>query len=341
MQRVRAGDAVVTPDDLRTRLEQGVSDAFRLASSQRERPVHHLGLSSLGRCTREGAYRLAGTGPSDSPPPREGRAANLGTWQHEGLLPLLAKVLDDQPSDVEREVVLRAGGISLTGHVDLLYGPAVVDLKTVGEHRLGRADGGPFPDHRVQVGGYALALRQAGHDVRFVAWLYLDRASGNQRVHVQEWTTSLGLLVVDRVAQLRRWALAPDDAPRDERGPGLSMACDECPWLRRCWGEDARPGVVGGQGRLAPDDPAVAAALDLYAQARTRESDARADKEFARAVFTQASEPGTYGAWRWYTGRDTTEPDTSAAVALLAELGVEVPYRSRSGSLQVRPAKAK
>jgi PD-(D/E)XK nuclease superfamily protein len=323
--------------ELADTLGAAVGAAFCEASAARARPAHQLGLSSLGGCRRRAAYALAGTPVSDHPPPREGRAANLGTWQHEGLLPQLAQVLDGEAC-VEREVVLRAAGLELTGHIDLDWGPVAIDLKTVGEHRLAWAADGPFPEHRVQVAGYALAKRQMGLPSRWCAWVYMDRASGTVRPHVEEFTTALGLRVVDRVEELARLAAQPDTAPRDERGPGLAYSCDECPWLRRCWGEDATPGEVGVQGQLlGRDAQAVAAALEEYVTARNTISDAKAVQEFARAVF-EGSTPGVYGRWRWSTARAGQETDAAAAAQLLRDNGLGVPVRARAGALSVRPA---
>lgn len=321
-------------------LAEAIAEAFTAQSRANERDPHHVGLSAVGRCRRRNAYALAGTEISDEVLPGESRAANLGRWEHEGLLPALAKVLPGEQAEIERTVTLKAAGRRLDGHIDVLWGPLVADLKTVGEYRLGRAQDGPFVDHRLQVGAYALAARQEGLPVRWLAWIYLDRASGNERLHVEPFTNKLGLAVVDRITEINGHTSDPDGAPRDGRGPGLDLGCDSCPWLRRCWGDDAAPGETGAQATLlGRDGEAVMHALAVYADTRNKIKELRDDQEFARAIFT-GSTPGTYGKWRWYQSRDGEELDVSAAVKRLEELGEKLPMRRRAGALQVRPARS-
>lgn len=331
-----------TADNIRHALSAGLDAAFTATTAQRARHPHTLGLSGLGGCRRLGAYRLAHTRPSDTPPTPQGRAANLGTWIHEGLLPALAAALGTArgPVRVELPVVLHACGLELPGHLDLLWGDVLLDLKTVREHRFAAAEAGPFTAARAQVYAYAVAARQAGITVRWVAWLYLDRASGDELIHVEAFNIATALGVIDRVTELLALSAHPDQAPRDERGPGLSYACDECPFLRRCWGATAQPGTVGGQRVVAPNTAAVAAALRLYVTARAERKKAEEDMEWARAVFTDASAPGTYGDLRWWASPERSEPDPYAALQTLTDAGLPVPYRVRSGNLNVRMAKS-
>ena len=298
-------------------VEASVAAGFVAEDADRARGPHHLGLSALGGCTRAAAYALSRTPASDQPPPSEGRAANLGTWEHAGLLPRLAEQMGGQ---VEVPLVLRAAGVELPGHADLLPPGGVLDLKTVGEYRLQtvRRVASPYHSHRVQVMGYALAALQQGHRVRWVIWLYMDRATGQVEVIVEEFVERRALEVIDRVSEVRRYAAAPDDAPREERGPGLSLVCDGCWFLRRCWGDDAEPERVGAQrslvaGAMPSDvapDPRAVWALSRYADAAAREGEARRDKEFYAAVLDGLPH-GQYGPWKLRRGKSSTVLDQS------------------------------
>ena len=334
-------------------ITEAVAGAFLDESTARARKPHHLGLSALGGCTRAAAYAIAGTEPSDVPPPREGRAANLGTWEHNGLLPRLAARLGE--AAVEVPVVLRAAGLEIRGSADLVWhtpalGGVVVDLKTVGERRLHtvRRQGGPFRAHRQQVRAYALAVRQTGREVRWLVWLYMDRATGAEEVVVEPFTNAAALDVLDRARDLRRYAdTDPDDAPREERGPGdpakgFSFACNECPWLRRCWGDDAVPGESGAQAVPVDDNPGIVRAIELLDDASRRKGEAEKDYDYAKALLARVRTGSRqYGHYKLTRGRSYPKDDQHAAVRVLKEMGVEVPQVTVSGRLTVSMVKAK
>lgn len=315
-----------------------------ISAETREPNPHGRWLSTLGDCTRAAAYRLAGTEPSDVPDPEEKRPAWLGTWQHAGLLPLLAAQLPG--ADIEVPVTVTIAGVEFRGRIDLDWpGVAVFDLKTVGENKLARVrrDGRPYPAARLQVLAGALGKLQSGEPPEWVAWHYLDRASGEDYLIVEPFTNGGALEVIDRVRTLTSYAEDPDQAPRDERGPGLSFACDGCPWLRRCWGPDATPGRKGPQASLVRTREDVIQALLDYDDARGRASQAAKDKEYAAAKLDR-SRYGVYGplpdrpelAVKFFRSRDGEQLDQEAARALIEELGGEVPMQPKRGALRVR-----
>lgn len=315
------------------RLTTATANAFAAESASRKRDPFQVGLSAIGGCRRAAAYALSRTAVSDHPGPEEGRAANLGTYQHNGLLPRLRDQLPG--SQIEVPVLLRVAGISIPGHIDLDDPVTVVDLKTVGEWRLSgvRRTGAAYYHHLVQVGGYALARLQAGRTPEYVAWLYLDRANGDEEILVEPFTNALALMVVDRVTELVRLAQDPDRAPRDEYGPGLSIICDKCPWLRQCWGEDATPGRRGAQ--RVYDDAEIAAALLAYDDARAQEKAAKQEKDF-QAAKVDGTPRGTYGRATYGRDRDTVQDDPWASVRKLKALGLEVPQFTKRGSMRVK-----
>lgn len=322
-------DEPVTGESLRRLLTELVGDAFRAYTTmvQNERDdLYALTMSGLGACTRQAAYRLARTPPSEELVFTEMREANIGTMIHLGLLPRLAEL---SGGTEEIPVELRTRGLVIKGRSDLYIEPlaTVSDLKTVGTYKFVALADTVNRAHRLQVAGYAQAVTQSGRDVQWVAWIYLDRATGQQHVVVEEFTDELIGEVDARCDELKTFADNPDAAPRDERGPGLSIICDSCPWLRECWGADAEPGVVGAQKVLIHDHDGVAAALRLYDEARAREKQAADDKDFARAMFTSFEE-GNYGEWefRFSAGRGETV-DKDAAVRMLLDAGIEVPRK--------------
>jgi PD-(D/E)XK nuclease superfamily len=311
----------------------GAFTDYTVERQQQREDLYALTMSGLGGCSRQAAYRLARVEPSDGGQYGPMPEANIGTMIHEGLLPKLAAVLDGKE---EQPVTLRAGELVINGRCDLYSEPlqVLVDLKTVGTYRFGSL-AEVVDAHRVQVAGYAWAMRQAGHLVRWVAWLYLDRSSGAPRVLAEPFTDELITLVRDRCEELNIYARSPESAPREERGPGLSFACDGCPWLRRCWGEDAQPGQIGAQAVLAYDDAAVEDALALYDEARARASEAKAEMEFARAMLGRAH-PGRYGPYQLSWSSPGSTADTAAAMAMLTSAGVPVPTRTTSRRMTVR-----
>jgi hypothetical protein len=328
-----------TPEAERDRLAAATRRAFVAESAARQRDPHHFGLSSLGGCRRAAGYTLSRTPVSDPDlPVREGRAANLGTWEHAGLLPRLAEQLPG--ASVEVKVRLRVAGLDIPGSIDLDDPSTVVDLKTVGEWRLHgvRYASAATYHHLMQAGGYGLSRLQEGRAPTYLAWHYLDRANGDEEIIVRRFTNSLAVQVVDRVEELAQCAESPDDAPRDEPGPGLSFACDECPWLRRCWGPDAEPGTA--RVRRAHDDPEVEAALLEYIEARDAESAATRAKKAAEARF-EGARYGEYGVVSYRRGRESVTDDPYAAVRKLRALGLDVPQKTKRGQLQVKLIKQK
>lgn len=323
-----------TVEDERERLKQATSRAFIAVSRARQRHPHHFGLSSLGGCRRAGAYALSKTEPSDPDlPVREGRAANLGTWEHEGLLPALAAELPGARTEVP--VTLRLAGLAIPGSIDLDDPHTVVDLKTVGEHRLSGVlrDGEPYYEHRLQAGGYGLARLQEGRPPRYIGWHYLDRANGDECIVVEPFTNRFAQEVVERVEELADWAQTPDEAPRDAAGPGLSFSCDECPWLRRCWGPDAEPRST--RAVQVHDDAEIEAALLEYDRARAEESAAKARKKVALAK-VEGSPTGQYGRAKYGYGKSTTADDPYAAARKLKALGLEVPQVHKRGAVNIK-----
>jgi hypothetical protein len=212
----------VTAEDVAGLIRGRVREAFQLAEDKHARDPYAMSASRVGGCTREAAYRLAGTPPTD--PGNQGlrRQAWLGTWFHRGFMPMLRLRLGRARTEVP--ITLRTGGIELPGRFDLWArrrssGDIVIDGKTVAPYGLEwvRRDGMRDKD-RLQLRTYAAGLVQAGATVRWIVAVYFDRASGDDEVIVEPFGPREYAETMERITQLIDMARDPDTAPRDERG---------------------------------------------------------------------------------------------------------------------------
>lgn len=347
---VTAGLPVAAVPVLAKALERAVARAFvsanRAGQAARKGDPWALSMSGLGGCRREAAYRLAGVEPTDPGLARDGEArqAMIGTWIHAGLLPEFENVLAH--ADIELPVELRAEvaragedpvELTVPGTTDCyshVMGGGALDLKTIYAHGLGRIDhDGVKYAHRWQVRGYALALRQLGLPVAWTAWFYLDRSSGEVLVVVEPFGEEEEAETLEYIDRLWGLAAVPDRAPRSERGPGLSVVCDGCAWLRQCWGPDAKPG--DSAALQVHDRPDVAFAARRYKELGDQIAELKKEQERFGAMVGRPA-PGSYrdeaGEMIIKYQKDGEEVDKSAAVAQLTLLGGEVPTRPRQGN---------
>jgi hypothetical protein len=326
-------------------MQEAAALAFELENARRQedRDPTKLTMSGLGGCTRRNAYALAGTEPSDVYGAEEARMALLGSGIHDWFLPALAdairKLVAGADPVVEERVVLHLADVQIVGSLDLAFGDVVTDLKSVREYKLhGVRRRGAFNEHRLQVNGYGLARWQAGHDVRWIAYLYMDRTTGEIQPVVEPFTTEAGEAVMRRVETIQSFATTnPDNAPREARGPGVSLACDRCPWLKRCWGPTATPGKTGPQTQLAETPAGLIQILSLMHAATGVTSAANADKDFAKLVLSCTTD-GTYGPYKLSRGSDSEMDDGVEMKRILTELGIDIPKKTKSGSTFVRLA---
>lgn len=334
-------------EQLAEQMQDLVATAFEWENTrlQEDRDPTALTMSGLGGCTRRNAYSLAGVEPSDVHPPEQARQALLGTGAHTWFLPALARVVEARLGEVcavEKRVALHAAGITVGGQLDLAYANVVVDLKTVREHRLHgvrrRGERGAYDEHRVQVGGYSLAEWQAGRPVEWVVYLYMDRTTGDVYPVAERFDNVAAAAVLDRVQDLTAFAEKPDAAPREGRGPGVSLACDRCPWLKRCWGPAAVACATGPQTQLAETPPGLDEILKLAFVTTGLSSQATRDRDFAKLVLSRTKD-GTYGRYTLSHGRTSDRDDVDAMKQILTDLGIEIPKRSQAGSMYVKLAK--
>lgn len=331
-----------TIDDIRARVEARVGAAFRTQTARRQagRDVHTLTISGVGTCLRRAAFTMGRVPVSEQRRQEEARQAMLGTIIHEFLLPSMAELVPG--ALIEHEVVLKAAGLEVTGRLDWLWvdpvtGDAEVgDLKTVREWALnGVFRNGVFDEHHLQVWSYAKAAWQAGYRVRWVWWLYMDRSTGLIKVMVEEFNVERAYAVLQRITRIKMFAVGnPDAAPREARGPGFSPVCDHCPWLRRCWGETARPGVTGVQKILAGTEQGINEALRLLFKASGVSAAAKDDAAFAKAVLADVPD-GVYGGLRLKRRPSGKSMRQAEARQLLLDAGLKVPEVEKEKAMLV------
>jgi len=349
MTTAAAPPAPLTAAQVSARIEAAVSQTFRDCALENPHDPATLSMSGLGACARRGAYQIARYAPTNPGAP-EKRAADLGTAIHAWLLPRLATTLGGRWTSIERDVVLTTahGRIPGTFDLDTLAlaqsedadaGSTLVDVKSVNRGRFDRvmATGEIFPEHFTQNLGYAVAKTQQGRPVQWAAWLYLCRDTGRTRTLTLEVTDELTALLHARVALLYSYALHPEFAPREERGPGLSVVCDGCVFLTRCYGPTAVPGQSGAQSSLAASDPDVVDGARRFTEAREARLQWERIEKFWALVLADSAGIYTDGEHSAAIGyhRGASRPDQAAMRQLLEQHGIPVPYTRNRPTMTV------
>lgn len=333
-----------------------VGAAFRAANAKRARSQQKaLGMSELGGCRRQSAFKVLGIEPTNPHNERtdkyaDSREAMIGTMIHETVLPQIEEM--SLTAEIEVPVILKFDGLpDIPGSSDLIDRTEhlILDLKSSSEWAVNRVRNfGPSKKHLWQTHGYATAAIQAGIPIKHIALVYIDRSDGQVvHVHYQDYDP----LIVTDIEQWWREVNSttdPFDLPRDNKGPGLDKQCDWCPWLSACWGPDAVAGVKGVQSVVLDEVPPserrdeVENYLRQYREAAERENLAKADKAFAREVLV-GTPNGQYGSMilRWGNPSTYEQLDGKAAEAALVAAGLPVPKieRSRDATISVKKAK--
>lgn len=160
-----------------------------------------------------------------------------------------------------------------------------------------------------------------------------DSEESVEYVHEQPFDQDIADEAWEWVRQITTSA-SPEDLPRDQDGPGLSIVCDNCPFVTACWGA-----VVDGvkpQAKLIVTDADLATALSEYDEGRTLEARGKQMKDLARAKL-DATKPAVYTDGKslaykltWSGGREVPagqEPDVEKMLELYEQAGLEVPMR--------------
>jgi hypothetical protein len=357
-----------------------LTDAAKLIDARSSRSTQRkVGASDIGVCRRRAGYVHHRTEVSN-PENLTGLPAVVGTWIHKGALSTMQRLWGTVIETRVEDDLLR-------GHVDGLdlpndlrvkaglpeneWAPDVVEVDDLKTKRDARAvdyvrNRGPKRSELFQVHLYSDLIRRGKIkpiqrqarlaelgplEVETVRLRYFPR-TGEEReasaefVHTQPFDPDIAAEAWSWVEQVSR-STRPEDLPRDEDGPGLSVACDHCPFRRECWGEEdgAAP-----QSQLIVTDADLARVLRAYDVARTDERDAKHRKDVARATL-DATAPAIYvnpqddTAYRLgWSGGNVRDPEIDYEALLErfrqmqalyreADLEVpEIPYKDRGPS---------
>ena len=240
-------------------LSRALGAAFQhvtITRQQARQRVFSMTLGEFTGCTRQAAYRIAATQPSDPARVLSGqdRLTNLHHATTATVLPALGHVLGAQH---HMPVTLRAAGLELPGTVPL-YWPTTAVLATVATTPVPVTTGRPgpaldgiprwqqraLPRARTELAALALAALQARLPVAWLAEIRLSRGTGDAHVAIEPMTEEHEQAVQHRAAFLAEHANIPDRAPAEEQhlAPDgqLSPTCARCPWLTRCWPDHPR-----------------------------------------------------------------------------------------------------
>lgn len=206
-----------------------------------------IGPSEMGDpCPRKIGHKLAGT-------PLLGAEsinwkAHVGTQIHEWVANVMAKLELTQFAAgnttprwhvEERVVICTINGEEITGTCDLFdaHSGVVIDWKTSSSNRLRRhfMVEGPGDTYRKQAHLYGLGWKNAGHDVRHVAivWLVRDGSFTERYVWTEPFDEQIALDTIEHVTNI---AIALDTHGPDVVLPLLETVenyCNTCEFFRR------------------------------------------------------------------------------------------------------------
>lgn len=275
-----------------------------IREADQERPRYQqtaVGISELGGCMRQAAYKVSGAEPTDEDTSNHAPAM-IGTWLHEALLPRLAAASTDPGARIEVPVQVTSGPLPLPGTIDLLTAKNALDVKTVSGWGWQRVlTEGPKRQHRWQLHTYGQAyVEETGDPLDDVTLLFFARDSGEVMAHTEPWSPVVAAEALTWwAAAVEYGQTAPDAAPReDRRGPGHDIVCSGCPFRTRCWGPASEWPV---QTQLAAG-PGLETMLGVLHAATRAKSQAEKDQAFAKDALA-ATDPGIYGRYRLRRGR--------------------------------------
>lgn len=347
-------------DELHQILTEAVGAAFSAFTAKQtaKRGLRNgrISISAIGACQKRAAFLAAGTPYSDDASQDENRTANLGTWIHDVLIPLLAEFftsVQDDPDMVvlaHKDVVLKALGWEIEGEMDLYVQigsyAVVIDLKTTREWNIDRVNlNGAWPSEQMQVDGYGVAALQMNLPVTHTATIHLARDNGIEAINIRPFGSANVQAVFDQVKEVIKNSKNPHWVVTTERGPAKSVVCRGCPFRTTCWGEAVVKAAEKGRNAVVPvDDPEAADAARQMRGHAMLETYHKNAKEYFREVLANyprqivRGPAGTFdlhdepGAWK-----DDIYKMAAERKEQILEAGEKVPRTQNKPTLKATP----
>lgn len=215
------------------------------------------------------------------------------------------------------EMPLRVPGLDGTYRVDE-YDPVtgtVYDTKSAGRAKWLILADGPVDSMWEQLRIYAWALYLAGYPVRRLCIIAINRDTGEEERHWEEFDPAVAVAALDKLTAL---ATALDAGVVPERaglGP-RDWRCDWCPAMRHCWNVDAA--AAAGRGPVSytrlgetPDTPAIVWAGLEALRVGKQVGDLKARHEFLKDLL-QGLPSGVHGGDREDGGVEIVDSNSTS-----------------------------
>lgn len=196
-----------------------------------------LGPSDLGiECDRRLAYKIAGLRGFN---PGDPWAALVGSAIHVRLEDIIRRYAAQHGGTwlIEEKVVVDP---RVSGSADLVRAPLVVDIKSTGPDMMTKVmKQGPPWSYKAQINLYAKGLRDAGHQIDHVAFLFVPRSGRLDGFHVwaDDYDPQIAKAALDRAYGLAKQLTElniMDNPHRWEQIPANpSYLCQYCPMFNK------------------------------------------------------------------------------------------------------------
>ena len=293
----------MSPDDVQSIVVDAIASATMGSARSQQSDQGLLGPSEIGACRAYVAHVIAETPrlPEDGIKLAAFVGTAVGDLVEKSIVDHLAATAGPEAqTQVTLTATLPRLGIQVSGHVDLVVGPSVWDVKTRDGLAEVRRKGAPFKN-LAQINTYQLARIQAGLATPEDEWslIFIDRSGGDEDVVVisSPYDPEITAEVEDRLEDAL-YAAEHDlsSAHRDEPYPFCARFC---PFFNACRGSDEHQ-----SGGLITDQ----ALLDLIDQYKEGKALEKEGKSLAKAA--QDKLDGVEGSTGQATVTWTAVPET-------------------------------
>jgi hypothetical protein len=280
----------------------GIAAEYRPSGSKTPRP------SDAGACRRSVWYRVSP--PVDYVPRTDidRRRAALGTLIHKA---------GEQYRPARYpwrmfELQVTVPGLNRVGYIDE-YDPVtgtVFDTKSAGRAKWVILADGPVESMWDQVRIYAWTLYLQGYPVRRLCIVAINRDTGAEEKHWQEFDPDAAVAALDKLTALATALDAGVIPDRDGRGP-RDWRCQWCEAMRHCWNVDKADELGRGPVSLTllgaqPEEPAIVWAGREFLRVSADLKDLKDRADFLKDLL-QGLPRKTYGAERADGGIEITD----------------------------------